>query len=931
MFRNMKLGTKIVSGFAIVLALTAAVGYVGYSGLSDVTVIVDKADSANKLIKLVQAARLEQKNYMAKPDEKYEELVAEKIDEITKLADELHGKMKDQADKDGVKAARAAAVDYHGSFKTWVAQSKQQVEIYEAMVTAAGEAIKQCEALRDDQKAQLAEARQSNAELVSDKLWKADSANRLIKVAATARLAQKNYMAEKHDRYAQAEDAAIKEVLALCDTLMAKMKLELNRKQVANASAAATAYDKAFKTWKDSEGKKTVLAAQMDQAAATFMKAVRSLSDDQKAKLADEIATGTPKTDQLKDRAEKSKDSDRVRILANLCRQYQRDFRLTGNVEFKKKVASTVTEIDTLCKSLVSRMKDKSNRDQVNAARSAAKDYQAEVESWGLLLEQQKKVYKTMVAAAETFVKECEALRVDQKAQLANIQKTNAEFVDDKLFKADSANRLIKDLQVARLAQKNYMAEKDQKYAAQVAAQVKVITELCDTLVAQMKQKRNRDQVNGAKSAVLAYYGSFQAWNALEKKQEQEYKTLVGAARFVGAECEKLRELQKGKMSSTTVSSNAMMIAGAIAAIILGTILALVITRGITKPISRVISGLSASIEQTDSAAGQISSASQSAAQGASEQAATIQETTSSVEQMASMCKQNASNADEAKGLTAATRTSAENGTEATARMSTAIDDIKKSSDETAKIVKTIDEIAFQTNMLSLNAAVEAARAGEAGKGFAVVADEVRNLAQRSADAAKNTASLIEQSTARADSGVQISQEVGKVLSEIGENSRKASDLVAEIAVSSNEQAQGVEQINVAVSQMNELTQSSASGTEETAAAAEELSNQAEELNRMFQQLVAVVSGAGAARAEASGSGRARERADFRPDHTAAEAIQKLLGGQKKGPPQPQQPAPTPPAWPEAISGDKAKREQMEAEKLIPMKTTEKASGFDKF
>ena len=365
--------------------------------------------------------------------------------------------------------------------------------------------------------------------------------------------------------------------------------------------------------------------------------------------------------------------------------------------------------------------------------------------------------------------------------------------------------------------------------------------------------------------------------------------------------------------------------------VVAGIALAFLIAIGIIKPIRRVISGLSVSIEQTDSAAGQISSASQSAAQGASEQAATIQETTSSVEQMASMCKQNASNADEAKGLTAATRTSAENGTEATARMSTAIDDIKKSSDETAKIVKTIDEIAFQTNMLSLNAAVEAARAGEAGKGFAVVADEVRNLAQRSADAAKNTASLIEQSTARADSGVQISQEVGKVLSEIGENSRKASDLVAEIAVSSNEQAQGVEQINVAVSQMNELTQSSASGTEETAAAAEELSNQAEELNRMFQQLVAVVSGSGAARAGASGSGRARERADFRPDHTAAEAIQRLLGGQKKGPPQPQQPAPTPPAWPEAISGDKAKRQQMEAEKLIPMETTEKASGFDKF
>jgi methyl-accepting chemotaxis protein len=203
---------------------------------------------------------------------------------------------------------------------------------------------------------------------------------------------------------------------------------------------------------------------------------------------------------------------------------------------------------------------------------------------------------------------------------------------------------------------------------------------------------------------------------------------------------------------------------------------------------------------------------------------------------MASMTKQNAANAKEARGLSEAARGSSDRGVDSMKRLSQSIDKIKASSDATAKIVKTIDEIAFQTNLLALNAAVEAARAGDAGKGFAVVAEEVRNLAMRSAEAAKNTANLIEESVKNAEGGVVLNAEVLKNLDEINGQIRKVSEVMAEIAAASDQQSQGIEQVNTAVEQMNQVTQQVAANAEESASAAEELSGQANELQSMVSQ-----------------------------------------------------------------------------------------------
>jgi methyl-accepting chemotaxis protein len=276
------------------------------------------------------------------------------------------------------------------------------------------------------------------------------------------------------------------------------------------------------------------------------------------------------------------------------------------------------------------------------------------------------------------------------------------------------------------------------------------------------------------------------------------------------------------------------------------------LSRSLVGPMLKSISSIDKGVNEVSIAANQVASSSQQLAEGASEQAASIEETSSSLEEMSSMTKQNADNARQADQLMASTKESVSRSTQIMDQLTTSMGEISKSSEKTSKIIRTIDEIAFQTNLLALNAAVEAARAGETGAGFAVVADEVRNLALRAAEAAKNTADLIEGTVRKIKEGSELVEKADAEFRQVALNVERSGELVGQISAASAEQSQGIEQINKAVSEMDKVVQQNAGSAEESASASEDMNAQANRMKGLVENLVTVVGGRSSGRAKRS-------------------------------------------------------------------------------
>ena len=523
-----------------------------------------------------------------------------------------------------------------------------------------------------------------------------------------------------------------------------------------------------------------------------------------------------------------------------------KDYAGTGSQTAKANLPVILQDIYKQIDETKEKLNDATDKAKMDQIKKFAQEYEGYFNQF--VKNQEEDIVNTrtvMIDSADSFVLLCEQMNEKQSTdlELAVQNGADAQTIANETHQVNDSTALKEMAYQARIIEKNFQLYHTNQYVTEMKNHMTTIYSKIQEAKSILQSQDDKNLYTNLEQAARDYQTAFddniEAFNTSQTLTAQ----LTRSRESFQSETEELRTLQAEEMQATQNSTIMLVLVLSVVGVIIGIVIALMIVRSIVGPLTKINNNLRDGAEQVASASEQLSAASQQLAEGSSEQASSLEETSATLDESNSMLQQTADNTAKATEIAQVAAKASDKGSQEMKEMMASMKQIKDSSGELSKIIKVIDDIAFQTNLLSLNAAVEAARAGEAGAGFAVVAEEVRNLAQRSAKAAQDTTEIIEKNVQLAESGVNVAQKVQEALQEINTQSNELSKLIDQINSASREQTQGISQINQAVNQMEQVTQQNAANAEETASSSEEMSAQAESLNEIVLQLNEMITG----------------------------------------------------------------------------------------
>jgi methyl-accepting chemotaxis protein len=777
MFKNLKLGIKMFAGFILVLILLCGIAVVGYLGMTGLLERASMSMEMNRLESLILETRRQEKNFIIRKDEQSVNRNVETTATIRQLAADVKGKVDLDTLKSQMDRIVAEVDGYAASFDHYVQLHKKNTDALDEMNKKAALVLGLCVAIREKQKHNMMAVVEQSVEDIKNRLANANDAGRLRMWLLEIKPLQMAIMgfsdARAFDGWSELSD----KFHSLANNLAGRLKDEEEAILAKAILDEYTVYSDNFLKLREHMTDWDATKA-INESFPKIVEAVETLQNSLSERL---VHVQENQAAVISNGLAMAEHANAIIRLFLDVRLAEKSFIMSGvDSAWSDDVAGGIEKIRSEAQELKKLLKESQDIKLLESVIEAVNGYQDQFAIYVAQTKEQYETEKLMVKSAQTVQQICEAARVEQNRSMVSRMESSIRWMAIATVLA-----LIIGLAAAW-------------------AITRSLTKPFRRLVRLARTIRDGDLSR-----------------RLHMKQRDEMGQLAEALDEMADSLEAKADLAL-KIADGDLSQDVVLVSEKD---VLGKALKTMVDN-----LNEVLGQVEQSVSQVAAGSNQVSDSSQSLSQGATQQAASLEEITSSLTELGSQTKSNAENASLANNLSGDARQKAKKGNEQMRDMVASMADINQSSHEIAKIIKTIDEIAFQTNLLALNAAVEAARAGKHGKGFAVVAQEVRSLAGRSAEAARETAEMIEGSVKNIEKGTAMVDRTADALRDIVEGAAKVSDLVGEIAAASNEQAQGLSQINSGLLQVDQVTHQNTANSEQTASAAAELSSQAQTL-----------------------------------------------------------------------------------------------------